>query len=38
MNDLDCEVRERHDVYNIRDLERAVQAEWVGIPSQVLEN
>ena len=26
------QVRERHDVNNIRDLERALQAEWVRIP------
>ena len=30
------QVRERHDVNNIRDLERALQAEWVRIPLQVL--
>ena len=30
------QVRERHDVNNIRDLERALQAEWVRIPLQVI--
>ena len=29
-------VRERHDVNNIRDLERALQAEWVRIPLRVI--
>ena len=29
-------VRERHDVNNIRDLERALQAEWVRIPLQFI--
>ena len=33
---LDRQVRERHDVKNIRDLERALQAEWVRIPLQVI--
>ena len=35
----DClgrQVRERHDVNNIRDLKRALQAEWVRIPLQVI--
>ena len=32
---LGSQVRERHDVNNIRDLERALQAEWVRIPLQV---
>ena len=31
---LGRQVRERHDVNNIRDLERALQAEWVKIPLQ----
>ena len=30
------QVRERHDVNNIRDLERALQAEWVRIPLQAI--
>ena len=30
------QVRERHDVNNFRDLERALQAEWVRIPLQVI--
>ena len=30
------QVRERHDVNNIRDLERALQAEWVRISLQVI--
>ena len=29
---LGGQVRERHDVNNSRDLERALQAEWVRIP------
>ena len=29
-------MRERHDVNNIRDLEGALQAEWVRIPLQVI--
>ena len=29
-------VRERHDVNNICDLERVLQAEWVRIPLQVI--
>ena len=33
---LGCQVRERHDVNNIHDLERALQAEWVRIPLQVI--
>ena len=33
---LGRQVRERHDVNNIRDLERALQAEWVRILSQVI--
>ena len=33
---LGCQVRERHDVNNIRDLERALRAEWVRIPLQVI--
>ena len=33
---LGRQVRERHDVNNIRDLERALQAEWVSIPLQVI--
>ena len=33
---LGCQVRERQDVNNIRDLERALQAEWVRIPLQVI--
>ena len=33
---LGRQVRERHDVNNIRDLERALQAEWVRIPLQVI--
>ena len=33
---LSCQVRERHDVNNILDLERALQAEWVRIPLQVI--
>ena len=33
---LGHQVRERHDVNNIRDLERALQAEWVRIPLQVI--
>ena len=31
---LGLQVRERHDVNNIRDLERALQAEWVRTPLQ----
>ena len=30
------QVREGHDVNNIRDLERALQAEWVRIPLEVI--
>ena len=33
---LGRQVREHHDVNNIRDLERALQAEWVRIPLQVI--
>ena len=33
---LGHKVRERHDINNIRDLERALQAEWVRIPLQVI--
>ena len=33
---LGRQVRERHDVNNIRDLERALQGEWVRIPLQVI--
>ena len=33
---LGRQVRERHDVNNIRDLKRALQAEWVRIPLQVI--
>ena len=33
---LGRQVRERHDANNIRDLERALQAEWVRIPLQVI--
>ena len=33
---LGRQVRERHDVNNICDLERALQAEWVRIPLQVI--
>ena len=33
---LDRQVRERHAVNIIRDLERALQAEWVRIPLQVI--
>ena len=33
---LGRQVRERHDVNNILDLERAFQAEWVRIPLQVI--
>ena len=33
---LGRQVRERHDVNNIHDLERALQAEWVRIPLQVI--
>ena len=33
---LGRQVRERNDVNNIRDLERALQAEWVRIPLQVI--
>ena len=33
---LGCQVRERHDVNNIRDLEHVLQAEWVRIPLQVI--
>ena len=33
---LSRQVRERHDVNNIRDLEHALQAEWVRIPLQVI--
>ena len=33
---LGCQVREHHDVNNIRDLEHALQAEWVRIPLQVI--
>ena len=35
-NHLGRQVRERHDVNNIRDLERALQAEWVRIPLKVI--
>ena len=35
-NHLGRQVRERHDVNNIRDLERAFQAEWVWIPLKVI--
>ena len=30
------QVRERHDVNNIRDYERALQGKWVRIPLQVI--
>ena len=33
---LGHQVRERHDVNNIHDLENALQAEWVRIPLQVI--
>ena len=33
---LGRQVRERHDVNNIRNIERALQAEWVRIPLQVI--
>ena len=33
---LGSQVKERHDVNNVRDLERALQAEWVRIPLQVI--
>ena len=33
---LGHQVRERHDVHNIPDLERALQAELVRIPLQVI--
>ena len=33
---LGRQVREHHDVNNIRDIERALQAEWVRIPLQVI--
>ena len=33
---LGRQVRERHDVNNIRDLQRVLQAEWTRIPSQVI--
>ena len=33
---LGRQVRERHDVNNFRDPERALQAEWVRIPLQVI--
>ena len=33
---LDRQVRERHDVNNIHDLECALQAEWVRIPLRVI--
>ena len=33
---LGCQVRECHDVNNIRDLDSALQAEWVRIPLQVI--
>ena len=33
---LSRQARERHNVNNIRDLERAFQAEWVRIPLQVI--
>ena len=36
LDDLGRQVRERQDVNNIRDLERALQAEWVRIPLQVI--
>ena len=35
---LGGQVRERRDVGNICDLERALQAEWVRIPLQVIRN
>ena len=35
-SDLGCQVRECHDVNNIHDLERALQAESVRIPLQVI--
>ena len=35
---IGLQVSERHDVNNIRDLERALQAEWVRIPLKALEN
>ena len=31
-----CQVRERNEVYNISDLELALQAEWLRIPLQVI--
>ena len=33
---LGRQVRERYDVNDIRDLERALHAEWVRIPLQVI--
>jgi hypothetical protein len=33
---LGRQVRERHDVNNVHDLQRALQAEWVRIPLQVI--
>ena len=33
---LGRQVRERHDLNNIPDLERALQTEWVRIPLQVI--
>ena len=33
---LGRQVREHHDVNNIRDLECALQAEWVRLPLQVI--
>ena len=35
-DNLGCQVRGRHVVNNICDLERALQAEWVRIPLQVI--
>ena len=35
---LGRQVRECHDVNNIRDLEHALQAEWCRIPLQVIKN
>ena len=36
LDHLGRQVRECHDVNNIRDLERALQAEWIRIPLQVI--
>ena len=36
LDHLSRQARERHNVNNIRDLERAFQAEWVRIPLQVI--